>query len=447
MSLQKEQTSNKAKILRVVAPAGSTSESHETESDDVNTASPMVSRVERSATRPIAAANIPSEKSASGLKRVSREHQEGIPADDWTEIVFDSLRYDGDVNAATSDSTTASLPPATPTSSVSGNPSMTSTQGTFTTPALQTTNETPSASTPRVISNSQSVRRPLIPTAPTTILQKTPSPVARQQLSMASRPPSVRPARPTGDSSQAMHVLNMVSEQLRDVQRQNEEIKRTLQATNKRQTNLEIAILRLEKKIDTSLSQRIQEPTPVTTATTHQDGGVTLSGSLLAPVPRVESIPEDLVLGEEVLQSALNCAKSGKHFATLILKSVWPELFGPQQRRMAYNWNGTRGKTPLDERRKRVVEIYTHFYFPETRHQKVWSDVVGRINERMRRQWRKKSSQRHEAHGESSGEEDGENRDPNGRVLTSVDQNDDLLEIPETMNFSNSFSYLDYLEM
>ena len=147
-------------------------------------------------------------------------------------------------------------------------------------------------------------------------------------------------------------------------------------------------------------------------------------------MPRVESIPEDLVIGEEVLQSALNCAK---HFATLILKSVWPELFGPQQRRMAYNWNGTRGKTPLDERRKRVVEIYTHFYFPETRHQKVWLDVVGRINERMKRQWRKKSSQRNEAYEESSGEEDGENRDPNERVLTSVDQNDDLSEIAETM--------------
>ena len=350
-----------------------------------------------------------------------------------TEIVLDSLRYDGAVNAAASDSTTASLPPATPTSSVFGNPSMTSTQGTFTTTALRTRHKTPLASTPRAISNSLSVRRPLIPTAPATTLQRTPSPVSRQQLSMASRSPSVRPARTTGNSAQVMHGLNMVSEQLRDVQRQNEEIKRMLQATNKRQTNLEIAILRVEKKIDTSLSQRIPEPTPVTTATTHQDGGVTLSGSLLAPVPRVESIPEDLVIGEEILQSALNCAKSGKHFATLILKSVWPELFGPQQRWMAYNWNGTRGKTPLDERRKRVVEIYTHFYFPETRYQKVWSDVVARINERMRRQWRKRSSQRNEAYEESSGEEDGENRDPNERVLTSVDQNDDLSEIPETM--------------
>ena len=45
------------------------------------------------------------------------------------------------------------------------------------------------------------------------------------------------------------------------------------------------------------------------------------------PVPRVESIPEDLVIGEDILQSALNCTKRGKHFATLLLKSVWPELY------------------------------------------------------------------------------------------------------------------------
>ena len=114
---------------------------------------------------------------------------------------------------------------------------------------------------------------------------------------------------------------------------------------------------------------------------------------------------------------------------------------------MAYNWNGTRGKTPLDERRKHVVEIYTHFYYPETQHLKVWSDVGGRINETMRRQWKKKSSQRNGAFEESSGEDDGENTDPNERVLTSGDQEDDLSAIPETMNFSNSFSYLDYLQM
>ena len=211
-----EQTSNKAK--RGVAPASTTSESHEPKSDDVslNAALPA-------------------------LNRVNREPHEGIPTDDWTEIVIDTLRHDGAVNAAASDSTSTTdrLP-------VTRNMSLPTTQGTLTTPALQISNETLSASTPRAISTNLTVGRPLIPTrrdveAPTT-LQRMPSPVSRPQLSMVSRPPSVRPARPTSNSRQVMLMMNMLSEQLRDIQRQNDELKMTMQATNKRQTNLEIAI-------------------------------------------------------------------------------------------------------------------------------------------------------------------------------------------------------------
>lgn len=243
----------------------------------------------------------------------------------------------------------------------------------------------------------------------------------------------------------------MISEQVRELNRNYEEVKRGMVASNNRLTDAEGALLRVERKVDTLLSRPAELQSSNVPSLSRADGAVTMGGAFLAPVPRLESIPADLVIPEESLQQVVAKTNSGKHFASSILKFVWPELFGPDMRRLCYNWNGQRVKTPLDDRRKRVVELYTHFYYPETRHQKLWSDVVSHINERMRQKDGRKQIVPATQEARASYSSEDENRNPAASTESCIldeygqaDVSEDNLDnIPASVNLTSSFSYMD----
>lgn len=119
------------------------------------------------------------------------------------------------------------------------------------------------------------------------------------------------------------------------------------------------------------------------------------------------------------------------------MTKVFPELFGPMRLRLLYNWDGAKGKQPLDEQRKKVLRTYVNMYYPETRLESSWATCVAKVNEVLRRKYVPKAQQLQEI------ATDGELTDLPSYAEEMI--NSSLNDIP-TPNFGEGFStYREYL--
>ncbi|KAH3740085.1 hypothetical protein DPMN_046780 [Dreissena polymorpha] len=166
---------------------------------------------------------------------------------------------------------------------------------------------------------------------------------------------------------QVFTYLNRMEELMRNQVRALGSLERSIVTVGKRLTAVESRLERLEVSISQK-SQQQREP--------------------LAPIINEDNPQEptggDLV--DKVIVAAIHReAHNEAHFACLLMPHVFPELFGPDKLRHLYNWHGVSGKQPLEGSRRQYVEQMTKFFYKEARSATVWTAVVGRINERLRR--------------------------------------------------------------
>ena len=115
--------------------------------------------------------------------------------------------------------------------------------------------------------------------------------------------------------------------------------------------------------------------------------------------------------------------------------------------RLLYNWEGVRGKEPLDAERKKVIKTYVNFYFPETRVESSWLTCVAKSNEVLRRKYVPKG---HQLQGiESAVEQEHEENDKQFFELPyyTEDMVNDSIDNIQTPTFEGGFgSYRQYLD-
>lgn len=129
-------------------------------------------------------------------------------------------------------------------------------------------------------------------------------------------------------------------------------------------------------------------------------------------------MPSDLRIPEDELQRMKARSNNPGHFACLLLKKMFSELFDSSEKHQ-YNWfgGGPKGKKSLDARRKLVIQNYVEFYHPEVKDPAIWRDrVVRRINECLRRP--KKHNE--ESNAQAQRVISVKQRDVNGRSLAPL---------------------------
>ena len=211
------------------------------------------------------------------------------------------------------------------------------------------------------------------------------SPGPQRESPQPGRTP-VRPTRPTSTSNtnQLQQGVNACLKQLREVNKANIEMKKSQATTNRRMTDLENSISRVEKKVD----QIIKQAAPANNGTCSSAGANSTGG-----YSTVEEIAPHLRVPSETLTRTHRKSHGAGHFATLLLPVIFPELFGPKRTRLQYNWDGTRAKQAMDSEKKNVLKTYTHIYYPESRTDSSWVSCVAKINECLRRKYVPKGQQ------------------------------------------------------
>jgi hypothetical protein len=99
-------------------------------------------------------------------------------------------------------------------------------------------------------------------------------------------------------------------------------------------------------------------------------------------------IPVQYRLSVDELHGINESAQGKGNFAKLVVERLFPELFGPDNLRWLYNYNGggARAKKELDPKRKEYLVQYVLFMYPELQEKTMWASVVvNTINEGLRR--------------------------------------------------------------
>lgn len=102
----------------------------------------------------------------------------------------------------------------------------------------------------------------------------------------------------------------------------------------------------------------------------------------------IENIPEKYCIPDEELTEMNRECKSAGNFGGHLVKLLFPELFGPNNLKFFYNWNGGGKlmKKELDQTRKMVIRKYVTHFHPSVRAPEAWrNQVVPKINELLRR--------------------------------------------------------------
>ncbi|XP_052243059.1 uncharacterized protein LOC127852964 [Dreissena polymorpha] len=108
------------------------------------------------------------------------------------------------------------------------------------------------------------------------------------------------------------------------------------------------------------------------------------------PSPPQETVVDLSTLGlpEEEVRRIHEESNNAGHFACLLVRKVFPELFGPGNLRSLYNWNGNgqKKKLALNETRRKAVSSAVLGYHPEVRGPGPFQDwVIIKVNEMLRR--------------------------------------------------------------
>ena len=101
-----------------------------------------------------------------------------------------------------------------------------------------------------------------------------------------------------------------------------------------------------------------------------------------------QDLPTDGPLSEDDVRRIHMEANNAGHFACILTMRLFPELFGPTNLRVLYNWNGNghRNKKELDPVRKAMIYRYVCHFFPEMKPQQQFDMcIASKVNERLRR--------------------------------------------------------------
>ena len=139
-----------------------------------------------------------------------------------------------------------------------------------------------------------------------------------------------------------------------------------------------------------------QTSDPIINVPTQFPGGVSSVTTSYTPVPRLhvasdgdefQDIPAPHRLSTEQLFKIQAHSRSVGILATKLISRLYPELFGDDNLRKKYNYNGYRGeKMELDRQRKTYFQRYILFLHPELQDSKAFqSRVVNPVNEFLRR--------------------------------------------------------------
>lgn len=169
-------------------------------------------------------------------------------------------------------------------------------------------------------------QQPTVPTSSSSRTRTSPSvTLPRPQTRTPFRP--VRPFQ-SPSMGQILNVLNVIVEQQRVSNKKQDDIVKAIAATNKRLTENTVVQVRLERKVDQLLSERatanVAEP---------------IAQVQVTPAD-IENIPSEFALGSDLLDTLRRTSTCPGHFAAQTLPTVFPELFGPDQLRLLYNWDG-----------------------------------------------------------------------------------------------------------
>ncbi|CAC5392036.1 unnamed protein product [Mytilus coruscus] len=107
---------------------------------------------------------------------------------------------------------------------------------------------------------------------------------------------------------------------------------------------------------------------------------------------QVPAIPDLYNLPNEELTRIKISAKSAGNFAAALTKRFFPELYGMDNLRYFYNWNGggKHGKRELDPARREIIRQFTVRMYPEVRQEDIFrTNVINAVNEMLRRQPKK----------------------------------------------------------
>ncbi|XP_076079768.1 uncharacterized protein LOC143049888 isoform X1 [Mytilus galloprovincialis] len=243
------------------------------------------------------------------------------------------------------------------------------TSGPTTNPTPRPTTSGPTTNpTSRPTTNSTSRPRPLSPpTSPQIIVHQQPHLQSPQPPSPAT--PSVNHRSIFPDDHRVFHVLDTI---LRGVTRLNMKV-----------TDIDNRLKTLEAKHDIhheeSRRGRRQE-TPWSAPPADSDDGSEATHTIAHPA--------GMVIDQDRLLTLKGKSQSAGNFAALVIRELKPHLFGPENLRQLYNWNGggVNGKRGLSPNTKTVVSNYTTMFYPECQKEDYFRDtVIQKINESLRR--------------------------------------------------------------
>ena len=236
-------------------------------------------------------------------------------------------------------------------------------------------------------------RRPSVGSSGTALTSRrdSASPVQTPRESPLPGRTPFRPMRPanSGNVNQLQYSVNVCIEQLREYNKNNNENKKAVAATNRRITELESTVTRVETKIDQLMLMFAQQGQSNIGA----NNGTAANAHTTGAYATVEEIAPHLRVPSETLTLTHRKSHGAGHFASLLLPVIFPELFGPMRTRLNYNWDGCRAKNPLDAEKKSVLKTYTNMYYPESRTESSWAACVSKINECLRRKYVPKGKQ------------------------------------------------------
>ncbi|CAC5388209.1 unnamed protein product [Mytilus coruscus] len=100
------------------------------------------------------------------------------------------------------------------------------------------------------------------------------------------------------------------------------------------------------------------------------------------------TVPADMIIPDDRLIILKDRAHSAGNFASILLKELMPHLFGQENIRNMYNWNGggINAKKEVCPQAKLAVRQYVNHYYPECRKEETFRNVVvHKVNEALRR--------------------------------------------------------------
>jgi hypothetical protein len=99
-------------------------------------------------------------------------------------------------------------------------------------------------------------------------------------------------------------------------------------------------------------------------------------------------ITSDYSLSESEVHTIKSDSNNAGHFASNLVKRLFPELFGIGNYKHQFNWygGGKLGKKELCRERKALVRQYVVRYYPEHKQEASFKDcIVPKVNELLRR--------------------------------------------------------------